>query len=150
MRVSPCRRSRICTYQTFSVLQVSRSLPSTTSLVVACRRERSLQVTILAVSYVLMTHTYFGIIASGMLRWAGPYTAGSWVSASLGLTIHTGLADTKLRYIPSRFSAFRLCCFPLWVSPSGRVGVLESHMLSTFCPSRAIQYVPKRRTSDGP
>jgi len=33
----------------------------------------------LAVSYVLMTHTYFGIIASGMLRWAGLYTAGSWV-----------------------------------------------------------------------
>jgi hypothetical protein len=132
------------------VLQVSRSLPSTTSLVVACRRERSPQVAILAVSYVLMTHTYFGIIATGMLRWAGHYTAGSWVSASLGLTIHTGLADTKLRYIPSRFSAFRLCCFPFWVSPPGRAGVLESHLLSTFYPSGVIQYVPKRRTSGCP
>src|SRR5919108_423599 len=25
-----------------------------------------------------MTPTYFGIIASGLLRWAGHYTAGSW------------------------------------------------------------------------
>src|SRR5579884_1058472 len=31
----------------------------------------------------------------------------------------------QLRYIPSRFPAFLPCSFPLWVSPPGRVGVLE-------------------------
>lgn len=136
-----------CTYRTSRVPQVSRSLPSTTSVVAARRRERFRQIAILAVSS--NTHTYFGIIASGMLRWV---TFHCWKPGFSQLRLdHTPrTCGYQRRCIPSRFSAFRRCCLPLWVSPPGSVGVLESHLLSPFCPYGAIRYVPKRRTADSP
>ena len=48
--------------------------------------------------------------------------------------------------IPSCLAAFPTCYFPLWVSPPGRLDVLEGHLPSTSCLSEAIRQAPKRRT----
>src|SRR5579884_2238723 len=49
---------------------------------------------------------------------------------------HASRTCSASRYIPSRLAAFLPCCFPLWVSPSGRVGVLRGFFALILLPLR--------------
>ena len=46
------------------------------------------------------------------------------------------------RDIPWRLAAFLTCYFPCLVSRSGRLGVLEGGLLSTFCLSKSYSTIP--------
>jgi hypothetical protein len=73
----------------------------------------------------------YGVAASRMLRRALAFAIGNWDLANPGFTsilFETSCGQglqVQLRYIPSRFPAFRTCYFPLCLSTLGRFGALS-------------------------
>jgi hypothetical protein len=79
---------------------------------------------------------WIGIPMSSLQIWCdGPTLRPleTWVW-HVSLTMHTGLAGPRRTYLLS-LPAFPTCCFPLWVSPPSRLGVLKV-LFSTFLPLR--------------
>lgn len=136
MRVSPCRRSRICGHQTFSVFRLP--IRFLAPFVTGCTPQRA------------FTSSY----ATGLVR------CRRFKDAAAGDHFHhwkPGFNQCRLslshahktcgtsRYIPSRLAAFPTCSFPPCLSTQGRLGVLRGSSLSASCPCGAIQWTPKRR-----
>jgi hypothetical protein len=131
MRVFPCRRSRFYILETLSPLRcpVRFLQPLRYRSLVAESVHQCLPLWgFRAVHHctLLRHHRSRSATTDGLLhRWKLGFRQFSFH--------HADRTRSASPYLSSGLSAFSLCYFPLCLSTSGRVSVLEGHLLSTFC-----------------